>query len=493
MIEINYASGSRMCDGLARRSFLQAGLLGIGGLSLAHVLGGSSLGAEQRGGVPSFVKDKSIVLVFCAGGPSQHETFDPKPDGLDSYTSIAGHIGTALPGVRFASYFPKLAERAGKLTIVRTLVANTANHAKASKNMLTGGIEDPINSKEGGVVLNPSISSLVAHVRGGSDRTTGLPTSVFLPPIFKPVPGLKVAAVPSGVDSAVLGTGPGSLGAAYSAFNPTGADQELFKPQVPANRLDGRRDLLTQFDTWRRRLDGERTFRDFDEMHQQAYDVLQGGAIRQALDLSLEDPRVRAAYDTSHCRMVGWAGKENRWETGGPSTGFPLGEQMLLARRLCEAGSRFVTVVSSNWDMHGGEAIWGMKPGMEMYAPPHDHAIAAFLDDLEARGLSKEILLVVVGEFGRTPSINKNGGRDHNPNAGVILFAGGGLRHGQVIGETDKRGGRAERDPVSVDDLTATLMHYLFDVGQLRISRNVSPALKRIAVDHGEPIRALFG
>lgn len=492
MLRIDYSSGAPMCDGLARRSFLQTGFLGVGGLTLAHVLGNAVLGAEASR-VPSFVKDKSIVLLFCAGGPSQHETFDPKPDGLDSYTSIAGHIGTALPGVRFASYFPKLADRANRLTIVRTLVANTANHAKAAKNMLTGGIEDPINSKEGGVVLNPSISSLVAHARSGSDKKTGLPASVFLPPVFKSVPGLKVAAVGSGVDSAFLGTGPGSLGAAYSAFNPTGADQDLFKRQVSQDRLDGRRDLLSQFDSWRRRLDGESSFRDLDDMHQQAYNVLQGGAIRDALNLELEDPRVRAAYDTNHYRMYGWKGKENRWETEGPSTGFPLGEQMLLARRLCEAGSRFVTVVSSNWDMHGGEAIWGMKPGMEMYAPPHDHAIAAFLDDVESRGIAKEILLVVVGEFGRTPSINKIGGRDHNPNAGVILFAGGGLRHGQVIGETDKRGGRAERDPVSVDDLTATLMHYLFDVSQLRVARNALPALKRIAIDHGQPIRPLFG
>lgn len=124
MLGIDYSSGTPMCDGLARRSFLQAGLLGVGGLSLAHVLGSAACGGEASR-MPSFVKDKSIVLLFCAGGPSQHETFDPKPDGLDSYTSIAGHIGTALPGVRFASYFPKLAQRANRLTIVRTLAKPT--------------------------------------------------------------------------------------------------------------------------------------------------------------------------------------------------------------------------------------------------------------------------------------------------------------------------------------------------------------------------------
>lgn len=477
------------CDRLRRRDFLSVGSLGVGGVSLAHILGGKAAAAQQ----PSFIRDKSIVVLFLAGGPSQHESFDPHPDGFDSFTSIAGHIPTALPGVRFATYFPKLAERAKKLTIVRSLVAKTANHAKASKNMLTGGIEDPINSKEGGVVLNPSLGALLAQARGANDRRTGMPTYAFVPPVFKPVSGLKISSVNPGVESAVLGCGPGHLGGAFAPFNPTSSSGwgDLLAPRVPVERLDVRRDLLTQFDRWRRHFDEQDMFHNLDEMHQQAYEVLQGGAIRRALDLSEEDPRVVAAYDTSHCPIYGW-GKDNRWQTEGSSTGFPLGEQMLLARRLCEAGSRFVTVVHSNWDMHGGEAIWGIKPGMDLFAPPLDHAVAAFLDDVEQRGLSDEILLVVVGEFGRTPSINKSGGRDHNPNAGVIVFAGGGLKHGQVIGETDRRGGRVDRDPVGVDDLCATLMHYLFDLGQLRVTREVSPALKRIAFDHGQPIGALF-
>lgn len=482
----------------SRRDFLRIGTLGIGGVTLADVLGQTTRAGETKS---SFVRDKSIVLLFLAGGPSQHETFDPKPDGFDSFTSVAGHIPTALPGVRFASYFPKLAERADRLTIVRSLVAKTANHAKASKNMLTGGIEDPINSTEGGAVINPSMGSLLAQVRGANDPRSGMPSYAFIPPVFKAVNGLKISGVNPGVESAVLGSGPGQLGAAFAPFNPLGSNGkkgepdggwvELLKPRLPTDRLDSRRGLLSEFDRLRRQLDGNSSFRDLDSMQQQAYELLLGGAIRQALDLSQEDRRVIAAYDTSHCPIYGW-GKDNRWETEGPSTGFPLGEQMLLARRLCEAGSRFVTVVHSNWDMHGGEAIWGIKTGMDILAPPVDHAVAAFLDDTAQRGQSDEILLVVVGEFGRTPSINKNAGRDHNPNAGVILFAGGGLKHGQVIGETDTRGGRVECDPVGVDDLTATLMHYLFDLGQLRISREVSPALKRIALDHGTPIRALI-
>lgn len=500
MLHIDASRNVRTCDPLSRRDVLTAGLLGIGGLTLADLLAARANAAS--GLQPSFVKEKSVVLLFLAGGPSQHETFDPKPDGIDSSTSVAGHIATKLPGVRFASYFPKLAERADQLTVVRSLVAKTANHAKASKNMLTGGIEDPINSTEGGAVSNPSMGSLLAQARGANDPRSGMPSYAFIPPVFKPVDGLKISSVNPGVESGVLGSGPGQLGAAFAPFNPLGSSNgkkaepeggwvELLKPRLPTDRLDSRRGLLSEFDRLRRQLDGHPAFRDLDSMQQQAYEVLLGGAIRQALDLSREDPRVVAAYDTSHCPIYGW-GKDNRWQTDGPSTGFPLGEQMLLARRLCEAGSRFVTVVHSNWDMHGGEAIWGIQTGMDLFAPPVDNAVAAFLDDIEQRGLSDDILLVVVGEFGRTPSINKNAGRDHNPNAGVVLFAGGGLKHGQVIGETDKRGGRVDRDPVGVDDLCATLMHYLLDLGQLRISRQVSPALKRIAIDHGQPIRALF-
>lgn len=488
MLTIETSVGARRCDGVLRRDFLTAGMLGLGGLTLPGLLQAK---ASASGGKP-LVRDKSIVMLFLAGGPSQYETFDPKPDGLDSATSIAGHIGTSLAGVRFASYFPLLAERANKLTIVRSLVAKTANHAKASKNMFTGGLEDP-EGKEGTPVTNPSLGALVAQARGASDRSTGMPTYAFVPPVFEPPPGLKIAAVGSGVDSGVISSGGGHLGAAFAAFNPVAKAgwADLLKPRIELARLDARRELLTQFDHARRRADEAASYAEFDSMQQQAYDVLQGGAIRKALDLSLEDPQTRKRYDTSHFPMYGWD-KANRWIKEGPSAGFPLGQQMLLARRMVEAGSRFVTVVHSNWDMHGGESIWGMKDGMEAFAPPTDHAIAAFMDDVEERGLSDDILLIVVGEFGRSSGINKVGGREHNPDAGVILFAGGGLRHGQVVGATDKRGGKAVEEIVSVDDLSATVLNYMFDLGEVRASRTASPELKKLTADHGRPIAALF-
>jgi hypothetical protein len=487
MLTIDHGPASPACDRIGRRNLLQAGLLGIGGL-IAPGTTGTTRGAD----VYDFVKDKAVVLLFLAGGPSQYETFDPKPDAIGNFTSIAGHIATRLPGVRFASYFPRLAERADKLTILRSLTAKTANHAKAAKNLLTGGFED-VNGKEGAPAIYPSMGAALAQARGANDPRTGMPTYAVVPPVFDPVPGLKISSVNPGVESVTLGSGGGTLGSAFAPFNPAGSGGwiELMTPKLPAVRLDGRRDLLAQLDQLGRRLDQESTFRDVDRLNQQAYDALRGGAIRRALDLSQEDPCLVARYDTSHCPIYAWS-KENRWVTDGPSTGFPLGRQMLLARRLCEAGCRFVTVTHSNWDMHGGEAIWGIKPGMDLFAPPLDHAASVFVDDLESRGLLDQVLLVIVGEFGRTGSINKNAGRDHNAGTCPAILAGGGLRHGQVIGATNRNGTRSEEDVLSVDDLCATLMHYLFDVGKLRIRRAASPQLQALAVDHGQPIRQLF-
>lgn len=482
-------SGER---GVRRRDALRAGTLALGGLTLTDVMRERAVASPSEGST-SFVRpNKSVVLLFLAGGPSQYETFDPKPEGFDSHTSIAGHLATKLPGVRFASYFPEMAARADRLTIVRSMVAKTANHAKAAKNLLTGGFEDP-NGREGAPATFPSMGAAYAHARGATDSLTGMPSYAAVPPVFDKVDKLKISSVNPGVESVTLGSGGGTLGAAFAPFNPEGSSgwTDALTPRLPEFRLDARRDLLKELDTLNRRIETHSAFHDLDAVNQQACEALRGGAIRAALDLGREEPSVAATYDTSHFPIYGW-NKGNFWETEGPRTGMPLGRQLLLARRLIEAGCRFVTVTHSNWDMHGGEAIWGMKDGMEVFGPPLDHAVSAFLDDTEQRGLADDVLLVIVGEFGRSGGINKVGGREHNANAASIVFAGGGLRHGQVVGETNRRGDRAARDVVTVDDLCATLMHYLFDVGKLRVTRTASAALRALAIDHGTPIPALF-
>lgn len=487
MLTIDCGPAASACDGIRRRDFLRAGILGIAGLTLGDWLKGQ---ARADGG--GFARDKSVVLLFLAGGPSQYETFDPKPDGIDSFRSIAGHIPTKLPGLRFASYFPKLAERADRLTVVRSMYTKTFVHGSAVKNLLTGGLNNPQDG-EGTPVTRPSIGSVVARAYGAINPRTGMPSFAVVPPVFEPVAGFKVGSVNPGVESTMLGCQPGPLGANFRPFNPEASSgwKELVTIQDSELRLDGRRELLGQLDQLNRRIDASDVLDQHDRITQQAFETLRGGAIRRALDLGQEDPRVMAAYDTRHCPIYNWS-SDNRWLKDGPTTGMPLGRQMLLARRLVEAGSRFVTVVHSNWDMHGGNAIWGMKDGMEIFAPPLDHAVAAFLDDIAARGLSDKILLVITGEFGRGGRINASGGREHNPRVSPLVLAGGGLKHGQLIGESGKNGERAERDLVSIEDFTATLMHYLFDVEKLRLDRTISAHLQALAVNHGQPIAGLM-
>jgi uncharacterized protein (DUF1501 family) len=249
--------------------------------------------------------------------------------------------------------------------------------------------------------------------------------------------------------------------------------------------------LLRQLDRIDRRIDSTGTMEGFDRYSQQALELLRGGAVRVALDLSREDPKTLAAYDTEHFRNY-HCNDESKFERGGPSIGISLGRQLLLARRLCEAGCRFVTVIHANWDFHARKGIPNMPEGMSVLAPPLDHAVAAFLTDVEARGLSEKILLVITGEFGRTPGLDENLGRHHWPRICPLVFAGGGLRHGQVVGESDRRSGEPATEPYTIDDLHATLMHALFDVGRMRLDPSLpAPVMER--AQKGRPIAELFG
>jgi len=216
-------------------------------------------------------------------------------------------------------------------------------------------------------------------------------------------------------------------------------------------RFQERRRLLRTFDQLRRDLDTRGTMRGLDDFEQQAFEILVGRS-RGAFDLSREDPRVVARYDT------------RRFQTGlSEYRASSLGLQLLLARRLCEAGCGFVTVHNPGWDMHGGDTQLDMRRGMDELGRPVDHAVAAFLEDVEQRGLSRQILLVITGEFGRTPKINANGGRDHWPQLSTLALAGGGLRMGQVVGQSTARAEGQRTDPVTLANLLATVLHVLLD------------------------------
>lgn len=498
MLRIDCNRTSPMCDGLSRRSFLQAGALGLGGLTLADLM------AAPAGS--NYVKDKAVVLLFLGGGPSQHETWDPKPDGRGSSTSIAGHIPTALPGVRFASYFPKMAELADRLTVVRSFQTHHAEHNGAHKQILTADTD----IADGKPIKHPGMGAVYARVVGAAHPQTGMPRHVLIPPTTDHLEG--TAGFAGSYESVVEGCQAAYLGASFTPFevkaqmaegqprqakkkhnqseetqNPLLAD---LQPNVPTARLDARLDLLKQLDQLNRRVDAGGAMRAIDANTARALEVLRGGEMRRALDLTQEDPRVLAAYDTERYRNYRCNDK-SIFERSGPSIGISLGRQLLMARRMCEAGCGFVTVIHANWDFHARKGIPNMPEGMSVLAPPLDHAVAAFLEDVRQRGLEDKILLVITGEFGRTPSLDDNLGRHHWPRLCPLVFAGGGLKHGRVVGDSDRRGGEPAAEPYTIDDLHATVMHALFDIGKLRLDSRL-PKIVMERATRGRPIQEMF-
>jgi uncharacterized protein (DUF1501 family) len=240
-----------------------------------------------------------------------------------------------------------------------------------------------------------------------------------------------------------------------------------------------RRRLLKQLDELKRGIDARDASAGYDQFEQQAIDLLTGRA-GKAFDLAEEDPKLIERYDTSMFQC----GKK----VFEPSV---LGKQMLIARRLIEAGTGFVTVQSAGWDMHADGNNPGIKAGMEMLGPTLDKALSAFLEDIADRGLLDKVLVILTGDFGRTPKINKNGGRDHWANLCTLAFFGGGLKLGQVIGRSDRTNSVPATDPISTPNLMATVMHALFDVGKLRVIRGLPANLVRLIESH-KPVEQLF-
>jgi uncharacterized protein (DUF1501 family) len=416
---------------VGRRAFLQIGALGLGALGLPGLLRARA----EAVGTGRSTRDTSVVMLFLTGGPSHIETFDPKPEAPAEYRSITGSVATSLPGVRFGATFAQLARRAHGLALVRSFSHDTSDHTRAVQQVMRGA-----NSGEA------SMGAILARLRGTSSAS-GMPTHVYL---NEAEPDSQFDKDRQRLHEAAGG---GQLGGAYAPFplgfsSPVGDDLQLC---VSPRCLEDRRVLRNAFDQAARSLDAGGMLATLDRYEQQAVDILVGRA-RGAFDLSREDPRLVARYDT---RRFHTGIKEYR-----PS---PLGMQLLLARRLCEAGCGFVTVHNPGWDMHGGDTQLDMRRGMDELGSPVDHAVAAFLDDVEQRGLSDRILLIVTGEFGRTPRINANGGRDHWPQLGTLALAGGGLRMGQVVGESTARAESPRSNPVTIANLLATVLHVLLD------------------------------
>ena len=404
---------SRYCDGVSRRSFIKIGGLAMGGLSLPQLLE-----AEEQAGRGK--SNKSVIMVYLSGGLSHHDTFDLKPDAPKEIRGEFKPISTRTPGFFVGEHLPLLASSSEKYAIIRSIVGLRDEHS--SFQNLTGYPMDQAH-REG----KPNFSSVVSRVLGPRDQV--VPPYVDLSPTMQHRPYNT--------------PGPGILGQGFAAAKVDGDDLKLFSQHsVTAERFTHRRDMLSAFDRFRREVDAT-SVQGMESQYDRALAVLTSDKLAKAIDLENEDPRVRDRYGRGSKQHLG--------------DGAPMwNDQLLIARRLVEAGARCVTVAYGFWDTHGNNF-----PYLKEHLPLFDRGISALVEDIYQRGLDRDVTVVVWGEFGRTPKVNKDGGRDHWAPVGSALLAGGGMHVGQTIGATDKQGAYAAAWPIHYLDVLATIYHNL--------------------------------
>jgi len=447
------------CDGTSRRHFLTVGSLGmLGGLGLPELL--RARAAASTAGQPQ--KSTSVILLFLDGGASHLETFDPKMEAPQEVRCLFGSTKTTLSGVEFSSLLPRMARLTDKLAVVRSFTHADSGHA-GGVHWVKMGVPYPPEGRNKGDGMpdqSPNMGSIVARCRGPVNRGTSVPSYVRV---------LNPSANGGQHDGAAW------LGQGYAPFRVGyGANQMLnnMTLKMDPRRLEERRGLLKALDNVERDIERSGVMNGMDDFQQQAVQVVFGKA-REAFDLSREDIKTREKYRTVE------------------ESGQGLGLDLLLARRLCEAGAGFVSLNLSGWDHHSG-----IIPGCKKLCPLLDHAVSVFIEDLYARGLQNDILLVITGEFGRTPRIdNRNNdnagvGRDHWPGLNTLVLAGGGIKPGQVIGESDSRAAYPRSRPIWPQDLMATVFHVL---GIDPAVQFVHPSGRPISmIEDGKVIEELF-
>jgi hypothetical protein len=399
------------CDGFSRRDFLTIGSLALGGLTMPEAFAMENFFKKSS--------TKSVIMVYLPGGPPHLDMFDLKPDAPIDIRGEFNPIKTKVPGIEICEHLPKIASMMDKFTIIRSLKGTRDEHD--SHICMSGYSVAEFNQNKA-----PCMGSVISKLNPPSDPTIAS---------FVAMQG-KAGHMPWADPGDV-----GFLGLGHSPLNTSG---ELMKDMVlndiSLDRLAHRRDLLKSFDKYRSRVE---SLSGFDQITQKAYDMLTSNNLVNALDVTKEDPRIRARYGLGRLQPV--------------DDGLPMiNDQFLAARRLVEVGVKFVSIGYGRWDYHGAN-----YPQLKSYLPMLDSAISSLVQDLHDRGLDKDVSVVVWGEFGRTPKINKDGGRDHWPRASFALLAGGGMRHGQVIGSTTRFGEEPDERPVDYKDVFVTLYNQM--------------------------------
>ncbi len=460
---LTFSDHSQGSSRLQRRDFLRIGGLGLGGLGLSDLMAASKKG---------LLKDKSVIFLFMHGGPSQFETFDPKMDAPSEIRSVTGEIKTKLPGITFGSTFERLAKLADKFSIVRSFTTGDAVH--------------DLKTIVGKDTMKANLGSLYSRMAGPLRKSSAMPTNVALFP--------QAVSATAGPVTKQFGdfTSSGEFGVTYQPFVPgtgRGAQSDMTL-SMPQTRLDDRRALLTSLDQWQRAMDGNQSVGGMSDFQTLAFDVLRRG-VSDAFENSKEDPRLIARYDTAALLPKDRISREWNNHEHYADNAATLGKLLLMARRLCERGCGFVTVTTSFvWDMHADNNNAPCRTGMDYVGRPFDHAVSALIEDIESRGLRDKIMLVCCGEMGRSPKVNVKGGRDHWGGLAPLMIYGGGLKMGQVIGQSSRNGGEPASERITIPDLIATIMHTLVDLGEARVTDGLPPSLLNV-LTRGVPIRGL--
>ncbi len=436
------------CAGMTRRDCLQVGLGALFGMGLAQTL---RLQAQAAGESKQGPAARSCILIWMDGGPTHYETFDPKPNAPKEFRGEFEAIRTRVPGILFSQHLRRLADLAGKLAIVRSIRHDQGNHGAGNHYMMTGAPPRIPVGCGAFVSFHPSLGSVVASERGAP---AGMPAYFSMPQMSR-----------SG--------GPNFLGARYAPFvvsdNPSSPGFRVRDVALPdtlgGDRFESRRELRAQVDRLPRLAD--RAAADpvlaLDEHYQQAHQLVSSKEAQAAFDIQREPDRVRESYGRN-----------------------AFGQRALLARRLVEAGVPFITLYEGGWDHHTK-----LFTTLKTRLPSFEATLAALIEDLDQRGLLDSTLVIALGEFGRTPQINKDAGRDHWSNAMSVLFAGGGTPGGQVIGATDAKGFSAVERVLSPENFASTVYAKLgIDPGKILYAANGRPAH---LVSDPTPIRELMG